>query len=396
MKKNIIAFFVLCILSKASVAQDFNAILSQKAEQKQQSAKDAADQKINFKSVVTNLIAGRYYQALVKNGIINQGDGELKIKSTIYGLIRIFDSTKREKTYFEKFRWARNTEFGAGVELDKNNKIQAFNPSLTIAILNKREYKGKANFFDKNGISPTKIEEATKILDKAISKMEEEVNVITDPEKRKEKIAAIAAINDKFNKSAVDFSIYEKWLSKEEIKELGSKWKELTGKYDSLQKKLSGAPLLTYGYEGGYSGSKWNKLNNKLEFLVGFGGTTKDTTRKYDFYAGVFYDITQDTLNKLSSLNRNVFTAKIGVNKVLFKHDADGSSIIEVFGGAEYQNISKGIYTGEKKDFLKLDLTFSFRLAKNLYLPFELKYNATTGRFEGYLDLKFDVVNIFK
>ncbi len=396
MKKFIITFLILSIFSKNSLAQDFE--FQQKLAQKEQTAKDAADQKINFKSVVTNLLAGRYYQALVKNGVINQGDGEFKIKSTIYGLIRIFDSTKREKTYFEKFRWARNTEFGAGMELDKNNKIQSFNPNLTIAIYNGREYnpkREKMNLFDKNGMTAYKTEKATERLDKVQKRMEEEVNAISDPVKRKEKIAELAVINDKFNKSDFDFSLYKKWLDEEDIKDLATKWKVLTDKYDELQKKLSGAPLLTYGYEGGYNGKKWDKLNNKLEFLKGFGNE-KDSVMKYDFYAGVFYNITQDTLNNSSSLNRKVFTAKVGVNTVLFKNETDGSSIVEVLGGAEYQNISKGIYTGEKRDFFKLDLTFSFRLAKNLYLPFELKYNATTGRFEGYLDLKFDVVNIFK
>lgn len=394
MKKFAIALFVLFVSSKILPAQDFG--FQQKLAQAEKTAKDAADQKINFKSVTTDLLAGRYYQALIKNGIINQTDGELKIKSTIYGLIRIFDSTKREKTYFEKFRWARNIEFGAGMELDKNNKIQSFNPNLTIALHNGREYNSKRekmNLFDKNGMTAYKIEKATEKLDKVQERMAEEVNVISDLTKRKEKKGELDAILDKFNKSDFDFSILSKWLDKEDIKDLETKWTELTKKYDEVQTKLSGAPLLTYGYEGGYNGTKWDKLNNKLEFLLGLG---KDTVKKYDFYAGVFYDITQDTLNKSSSLNRNVFTAKIGVNTVLFKNETDGSSIIEVLGGAEYQNIGKGIYTGEKRDFFKLDLTFSFRLAKNLYLPFELKYNATTGRFEGYLDLKFDVVNIFK
>jgi hypothetical protein len=132
-----------------------------------------------------------------------------------------------------------------------------------------------------------------------------------------------------------------------------------------------------------------------MEFIVGFGNK-KDSVRKYDFYSGLFYEMTQDTLNKIGTLNRKVFSAKVGINAVLLKAKSDGSSIIEAFGGAEYQNINKGFYQDEKKEGLKVDLTLSFKIAPNLYLPFQVKYNATTGRFEGYLDLKFDVVNIFK
>lgn len=104
----------------------------------------------------------------------------------------------------------------------------------------------------------------------------------------------------------------------------------------------------------------------------------------------------QDTLHKTGSLNRKVLLAKVGFNKVLIKAKTDGSSVLEVFGGGEYQNINSGIYVNEVKSAFKFNASLSFRLAPNLYLPVQVKWNTNTGRFEGYLDLKFDILTLFK
>lgn len=406
-KKKILIILLLSIFISASYGQnapDFSG----KLEQKQLTAKKAADQSINFKSIVTDLMGGRYYQALIKNGILNQSDGEIKIKSTVYGLIKIFDTTMSERNYFQKNRLARNIMLGGGAILEKNNKIKALNSSLTIALLNKREYKGSANLFDQNDITESSISAATIFVDKAFEAVAKKVNDkknspeylnLKDDAERKAfldryKSQVIKPLNE-FAEN-IDFDKLKGLISDDEIKQSKLMWGALSDKYDNIQKKLSGAPLVTYNYEGNYNGNKWTKINNHLEFIVGFGNK-KDSVRKYDFYAGVLYDVYQDTLNQTGSLNRKIFTAKIGINNVLWKDKADGSSIMEAFGGAEFQNISKNhLYDGERTNELKLDITLSIRLAKNLYLPFQVKYNAISGRFEGYLDLKFDIVNIFK
>ncbi|MDX1938088.1 MAG: hypothetical protein SFU21_13285, partial [Flavihumibacter sp.] len=369
----------------------------EKVKEVQSSAKSAADQTKNFKSIVTDLIGGRYYQALVNNGMLTNTNSDVKIKSTIYGLIRVFDSTRREQEYFRQLRWARNTQIGLGAKIEKDNKISAFNTSLTIALLNKREYSDKENLFGKNNLAEQEIQKSTVLIDtKVIPGIEAKINnELLSQTSKEELIKKYEKLFIDFNKSDFDFSLFKEFLNDSEIKSLKDGWGALTKKYDAIQKKLSGAPLLTFTYDGDYTGTKWTKLNNKMEFIVGFGNK-KDSLRKYDFYAGAFYNNVQDTLNLKQSLNRRSFSTKVGVNAVVWKDKQDGSSIVEAFGGTEFSHINKGIYPGEKKNNFKFDLTLSFRLAKNLYLPFQLKYNATSGRFEGYLDLKFDVVNIFK
>jgi hypothetical protein len=389
MKKIIIIQLILAAISGTAYCQ-LGGVSSGVLTKKKTDAKKIVDETIsnpnkNFKSKVTDLINGGngYYQALIKNGILKQGDGEIQVKSTIYGIIRIFDSTKQEDHYFKKLRWARNTQFGLGAVMGEGNKVNSFGSSLTIALVNKRLTNWR--LFD-DTISTTAINDATSNVEKAFKRVED---MPAGPEQDK----AFKQLQE-FGET-YDFGKLQGLISDEEIKDAKSKWTDLVKKYDNIKAQMSGAPLLTYRYEGNYGDNKWTKLNNQLEFLVGVG-KKKDSVYKYDFYAGLFYEMSQDTLNKIKSLNRNTFTSKIGINCVLWKDKVDESSIIEAFGGAEYQHISKGRYTGEKTNNFKLDLTLSFRLAKNLYLPFQLKYNQSTGRFEGYIDLKFDVVNIFK
>lgn len=402
MKKHSITFIISFFVATCIYAQNGNETINisqaffDKVQQESNSAKNAADQKTNFKSIVTDLIGGRYYQALIKNGILNQQDGEIQIKSTIYGLIRLFDSSRKEQKYFEKLRWARNIQIGAGTSLSNDNKINVFKSSLTLALINKREYRDKDNLFGENNITGKAIAQSINLLDKIDKQVDADFNdKQLTAEKKQELVAKYQALNDKFNNSNFDFSLLKDFLTDAEINELTKKWKDLTDKYDRIQKNLSGAPLLTFAYEGNYKNNKWQNINTRVEFLKGFGNKT-DSVRKYDFYSGLFYNIERDSIASKNLLNRNIFTIKLGVNTVVWRNKDDGSSIIEVFGGAEFQNISQGMYVEEKKNAFKLDVTLSFRLMKNLYLPFQVKYNAATGRFEGYLDLKFDVVNIFK
>ncbi|HVI46371.1 MAG TPA: hypothetical protein VM802_15965 [Chitinophaga sp.] len=404
MKKKRYSLLLLLLCSTiVGMAQQHTteATLGAVLEQKKNTANAAADQKINFKSIVTDLIGGRYYQAMLKNGIANQKGGELQIKSTIYGLIRLFDSTRSEQHYFNKLRWARNIQIGSGTTFGNDNQLTSAKLSLTVAIINKREYNakpGQPNVFELHGLSPDDsagLKSFVKLNQDLVDKrIEVLVNAAPDDAARKAVMDKFQKIFDTFNSNA-DFSVFKDLLSQNEMEQLNSSWKKLTEKYDSIQRMLSGGALLTFTSDGNYNGKQWEKLDNKLEFLIGLG-SKKDSVRNYDFYAGAYTHFNQDTLNKQSSLNRQEYSTKVGINKVVWKDKADGSSILEAFGGAEYAYIGRGLYAGEKNNAFKLDVNLSIRIAKNLYLPFQVKYNPDSGKFEGYLDLKFDVVNIFR
>ncbi|HMU08715.1 MAG TPA: hypothetical protein PKC54_01805 [Ferruginibacter sp.] len=394
MKKIVLIEILLFAFWQNIYSQDFGKKFEEKKAEAKAIAKDAVDNpNKNFKSIFTDIFLGGngYYQALIKNGILKQGDGEVKVNSTIYGLIRIFDSTKREDQFFKKLRWARNIQIGAGAVFDDDNKIKAVNSSLSVAVINKRVTNWRI-FYKK--FTPASIAKATANVEKAFG-------VVEALDNKENKTKADSAAYDKAAKQIEafgknnDFSLLKGLITDEEIEEAKTQWESLTKEYNDYKKKLTGAPLLTFGYEGDYGNNKWSKVNAKIEFLVGFGAK-KDSVRNYDFYTGVFYNMNQDTLNKTGSLNRKVLLAKVGFNKVLIKAKTDGSSVLEVFGGGEYQNINSGIYVNEVKSAFKFNASLSFRLAPNLYLPIQVKWNTNTGRFEGYLDLKFDILTLFK
>lgn len=379
MKKIIFIILGILVINASTAQSVFNPF--KEVEEKMENASTSKWQNIK-KFIEADLLNNRYYQALVKNGFLKQTDNEYQLKSTIYGLIRIFDSTKQEKQFFQKNTWARNTTIGLGAVMGEDNNINALNTSLAINLLNGREIRA-SKLFDET-ISKEKLENATKIFDKVLENAEKTING-TNADKTKEVLNQLAD----FNKSKINFSLLKGLLTDEEISECKSTWEALNKRYDEIKSKLDGAPSLVYKYEGNYTNTSWQKINNSLEFLVGLGNS-KSKERNYDFYAGLFYNATQDTTKKTAFLNRTQFTFKTGINAVLLK-DSEGNSTFEALGGAEFVNTSKGLYVGEMENNFKLDLTLSVRLSKNLFLPFQLKYNQTTGRFEGYIDLKMHV-----
>lgn len=346
----------------------------------------------NFKSFLTDIILGGngYYQALLKNGILKQSDGEIQIKSTIYGIIRIFDPTKQEEQFFKKLRWARNTQIGLGTTFDDKNAIKAINSSFSWAIINKRVAVWNSA---QDSISGNELEETANLIDIAFKYVE-------NMPKGLGKDLAFEKLEE-FGKTQ-DFSLLKNFMSESQLKSAQSGWTRLEKKYEAIKKSIevqqANAPVLAFGYEGNYDGSQWKYVKNKLEYLKGVGSANpNDSIQKSDIYLGAFYEWSQDTIRLQNNLSRQSLALKFGINRVLARSKSDGSSLIEAYGGAEFQHINAGaLYADEKENTFKADVTFRFRLASNLYLPFQVKYNVSTGRFEGYLDLKFDVLKIFR
>jgi len=342
-----------------------------------------------FKSIRTDLLI-HTYQALIKNGILKQDDNEVQLKSTIYGLIKIFDSSKAEDRTYTKLRWARNIQVGVGAVLGDENKITDFNSSLTIALINKRQPAGNFALFSDSTFQAKTMTALDLIFNTAFKKVETLFNDNTiSTEKKNAALKKLEDFSETFN-----YALLADLMTATELADFKAQWEGLVKEYTDAQRQLSGGALLTYGYEGNYGSNKWSKIDQKLEFVVGLGHKT-DSVRKYDFYAGTFYNFSQDTLNKSQALNRRVFSAKAGINSVLIRSREDGGSIVEAFGGLEYKNISKGIYTGEKESTLNVDVTVSFRITKNVYLPIQIKYDPSIGRFNGFVDLKFDIIKLF-
>lgn len=201
-------------------SQDLGKNFEDKKAEAKAIAKEAVDNpNKNFKSIFTDIFLGGngYYQALIKNGILKQGDGEVKVNSTIYGLIRIFDSTKREDQFFKKLRWARNIQIGAGAVFDDDNKIKAVNSSLSVAIINKRVTNWKI-FYKK--FTPASVSRATANVEKAFGVLETLENKENKTKADSVAFDKAAKQVDDFGKSKnTDFSLLKGLITDEEIEE---------------------------------------------------------------------------------------------------------------------------------------------------------------------------------
>jgi len=93
----------------------------------------------------------------------------------------------------------------------------------------------------------------------------------------------------------------------------------------------------------------------------------------------------QDTNNVSQVLNRSVFTTKVGINKVLaVTKTEEKSSLIEILLNAEFNYIPTGLYVKENQVSLMAASTISVRIANNIYLPIEVKYDPASGNVLGF------------
>lgn len=69
---------------------------------------------------------------------------------------------------------------------------------------------------------------------------------------------------------------------------------------------------------------------------------------------------------------------------------ADGNVYHFSQSGTQTLQLGPGYYPSEKASTLMADFTFTVRLAKSIFLPFELKYNPKNGNLFGFLSVKWD------
>ena len=142
--------------------------------------------------------------------------------------------------------------------------------------------------------------------------------------------------------------------------------------------------------EGKNAENAWEFAKLKLEYTKGLG-FVKDDQNPWDIYLGAFFDLVRDSLSIDKNLSRSMGTVKGGINHVLIKK-GNNQSFVEVLGGFEYSSVFKGQYADEKTKQLNALFNLSFRIAPNLYLPVEIKYDPDKGKFLGQVRFKWDMI----
>lgn len=375
MKQSLKKISLLCCLLAV-----FHGLRAQVQEAElQKKAFEAADPSSHVKSIRTDIFVDKY-QALLKSGILTGNEAGVKVSTTLYGLFKLFDSTIAIDTNYARYKWGRNIAIGAGIALGDDNRVTAVNPSLTWAVVNGRELSAK-----KHREQWALIRNYVDGYETLLTAMERAVNANTLTQ---EQLSRIDSFNVKQNlqllQGIVPETVLEGAVSNQRL---------LDSSYRKLERDIQAGPLFTVGLDGNYGDKAWSTLDAKAELLIGTG-FKKDKDRNWDFYSGAFLNMAKDTV-AVKNLERQTFSLKAGLNKVLLKTRDRKNSMMEALGALEYRNILKGGYAGENNNTLLIDFTLSIRLANDLYLPLELKYDPRNGQFLGFIDLKMDIRKVF-
>jgi hypothetical protein len=348
------------------------------------------------------------FQASIDNGIFSYTKSSVTIKSTLFGVKKLFNPNIAVDTSYQKQTFARNFEFSSKIGIDNANKINEVNPTIKYAIINKRDVSN-INRTDLSVINlaiEDVIQSQMKILAiinsraMAANLNTEELNTFNDLKIKYTQLSATDAGDTLSERYKISFlksllqkneTIYKKIDPENNLfDDLIKKSNEVDEFQKQLDDKIKRGAILTIAGVGRYKDIYWDSLNLKIEFLKGLGNN-KDKDKPWDLYASAALGMKKDSVNG-DYLGRQIGSVKLGVNKVLLKNNS-GASFLEVLGAAEINQVVKGLYSGEETPKIFLDFTLTFRLGKTTFLPIEIKYDPKTANVFGFFKLKWDITS---
>ncbi|OLY94000.1 hypothetical protein SAMN05444008_110192 [Cnuella takakiae] len=392
MKRLILIFLLSSVLFVPAMAQDTAGTGKLHIEAKRK-LDTARNEKLT--SIKTNLLA-EVLQASISNGILTSTGSDFTLRSTIYGLKKMFDSDIAIDTNYVRQTFNRNFEIGLGFSLTDAAKINGVNSALTYALVNKRDIslQDEANLGTALAEKKQAINQKVGALVIQLSEVATRVQnaVRSGRLSNTDSIAVMQALTnfgtDK-DLEALLTTLNSFGIAAPEglLQAFTDERAAIDNMVQDLERSISSRSLWTIGAVTNYQDNRWDSILVKTEFLNGLGWE-QNADKPWDLYAGAFLNWRQDTLNK-QALQRSGLTAKLGLNKVLAVK-TDGSSFIEILGAAEYNNLLRGRYPGEERSNLMAAFTVTVRISNSLFLPFNITYDPKGGNVLGFLNVKWD------
>jgi hypothetical protein len=379
------------ILTTALILFGATFLYSQKTDEILASGEKKFDENKTKYSFKYDLLS-EILQVGLDRGILKGTSNDVKLKSTLYGLMVIFDKKYEVDRHYSKLKFQRNFEIGGSMQINEDEQINGYGFSLKYAIINARDLSYGRDY----SVLAKKVQETQQKLNNSIGKLMQEFGRKTTTVKRNQLIKFIGD-----NASVKDFDKFYHDLVKvmgttpddstqNLLEDVQAVVDSINEEYKKITDEISKRPLLTIGFDGKNSESNWEYATVKVEFQKGLGFVKSDE-HPWDLYLASELNFTNDSLSTSNKLNRSVFSAKGGINHVLIKKQ-NNQSFLEVLGGFEYNSIFKGKYPSEKTSVLNAMFNLTFRIAPNLYLPVELKYDPESSRFMGHVRIKWDMV----
>lgn len=352
------------------------------------------------------------FQAAIHDGLLKSGNNEFQLVSSWYGLQQLFKPAKKTFTDNEYIdsKNARNLNISIITGFDNiNSRITSFSPSVKYALVNNRDVNnlGTAAVGFWNNLNDSLRNIVTQ-SDRFVKKLTDRQNKEKDPIKLKKIQYAIThmttlAADTTVAQLGAFFTDIGVVLDKADSLQLGqyvSAYKKIKKPYDALVASVAGGKLLTLQGGSLFKNNGLYGMNAKLEFLVGTGWKA-DKDKPWDFDAYLSANLNKDSTEvNPTSLNRQVYSGYVGLNKVLLYTEqqpnstAASQSLLEIKGSAGADYIPNVRYLKENEWNLNLDFTLSLRLAGNLYLPVEIKYAPAKSAFLGLFKLQYTIPTV--
>ena len=377
---------LFCFLVFFVQAQEFDSSMLNIVEKK-------FDENKNVYSFKYDLLS-EILQVGLDNGILEGAQNDVRFKSTIYGVMVMFDKRYEIDRYYSRLKFQRNFEFGGSIQMNEDNRVNGYGMALKYAVINKRDLSYGKDY----SVLSARIQQTQQQLHSMFGLVMQAFgrDSTTTPEQKRKLVRFISD-----NASIKDFDkFYEEFLTivgvaaneetQKKVAEIKAVVNSINDDYKRITDEISQRPLLTFGAEAKNSESNWEFATLKLEFQKGLGFVKSDEY-PWDLYLASELIFTNDTLSVSGRLDRSVFSAKGGINHVLIKRK-NNQSFLEVLGGFEYNSVFNGNYPEEKSSLLKAMLHFTFRIAPNLYLPVELKFDPDKSRVTGLIRIKWDMI----
>ena len=367
-------------------AQEFDSTILSIVEKK-------FDENKNVYSFKYDLLS-EILQVGLDRGILKGTQNDVRVKSTIYGLMVMFDKRYEIDKYYSRLKFQRNFELGGSMQMNEDNQINGYGVALKYAVINKRDLSYGKDY----SVLSSRIQQTQQQLHSMFGLVMQAFgrDSTTSPEQKRKLVKFISD-----NASIKDFDkFYEEFVTiigvaadeetQKKVSEIKAVVNSINEDYKRITDEISQRPLLTFAAEAKNSESNWEFATLRLEFQKGLGFVKPDEY-PWDLYLASELIFTNDTLLISDKLNRTVFSAKGGINHVLIKKQ-NNQSFLEVLGGFEYNSVFNGKYPEEESSILNAMFSFTFRIAPNLYLPVELKYDPDKNRFMGQVRIKWDMI----
>ena len=174
---------------------------------------------------------------------------------------------------------------------------------------------------------------------------------------------------------------------------IDSAFKAAQNAFNKIYNDVSKRGLWTVSLGGAYSSNTlWNSANIKTEYIHGLGGDNSQKDKPWDIMASGEYDFNKDSTKVGYNLDRQSSSVKLGLNKVLIhSNNKDKGAVLEILGSADWVGVWNGKKVNEKTNIINADFTLTYRLSDNIYVPIEITYDPSNGKFLGFLNIKWDL-----